>query len=276
MRPRERGIRTARALIDACARPPWVRPGHFYSPMNSDEDVERALSWPAEAPGVDLRGREQLELFKDLVPLFDDVPERRYKANGMYGLSDASVYQAVVRHFRPKRVVEVGSGFSTAKLLDTAERYLPDLDITCVEPYPDRLRALLQRHDRVEVIESPVQDVPTQIFTSLEGCDVLFIDSTHVAKAGSDVVWLFTQVLPLLQKGVVVHIHDVFWPFEYPAEWLREGRNWNEDYFVHAFLCHNNAWQIEVFNSWIWRQHPELVPTGLRTESPGSIWLRRS
>lgn len=214
-------------------------------------------------------------MFKELVPLFDDVPERRYRTNSMYGAADASVYQAAVRHFKPRRVVEVGSGFSTAKLLDTADRYLPDIDITCIEPYPDRLRALLLPHDRVEVIESPVQDVSTQLFKSLQDTDILFIDSTHVAKAGSDVVWLFTRVLPLLAKGVVVHIHDVFWPFEYPTEWLRAGRNWNEDYFVHAFLCHNSTWQIEVFNSWIWRQHPELVPTSLLTESPGSLWLRR-
>ncbi|BBY59329.1 class I SAM-dependent methyltransferase [Mycolicibacterium sarraceniae] len=243
--------------------------------MNSSDDIERALRWPAEAPGIDLREAEQLALFRDLVPLFDGVPERRYKTNGMYGPADASLYQAMVRHLSPQRVVEVGSGYSTAKLLDTAEYLLPDLRVTCVEPYPDRLLALLKSGDKVDVTVCPVQDADMEIFTSLEDSDILFIDSTHVAKAGSDVVWLFLHVLPRLRKGVVVHVHDIFWPFEYPAQWHNEGRNWNEDYFLHAFLCNNSAWRIEVFSSWLWHRHSELVPSDLRAESPGSIWLRR-
>lgn len=267
---------TARALLDAIARPPWVRPGHFYSPVNSRADVERALGWSADIPGVDLRADEQVISFRELVPLFYGVPERRYQPNNtMYGPLDASVYQAVVRRLKPKRVIEVGSGFSTAKLLDTADRFLPELEVVCIEPYPDRLLALLQPGDNVEVIASPVQDVPLSLFTSLEASDILFIDSTHVAKAGSDVLWLYLHVLPRLQKGVVVHIHDVFWPFQYPAKWLHEGRNWNEDYFLHAFLCHNEAWRIELFTSWLWHQHPGLVPDALRSDDPGSIWLRR-
>jgi hypothetical protein len=115
---------------------------------------------------------------------------------------------------------------------------------------------LLRPEDNVDVIAAPVQDVPVETFTSLEPGDVLFIDSTHVAKAGSDVVWLFLRVLPRLAKGVVVHVHDVFWPVEYPAQWLREGRSWNEDYLLNAFLCHNDAWRIELFSSWLWRRTP--------------------
>lgn len=272
----QRARRTAQTLVDAVVRPPYVRSGHFYSPVASRDDVERALSWSADVPGVDLREDEQVAMFRELVPLFDGVPDRRYQpANGYYDQGDASVYQAITRWFKPRRVVEVGSGFSTAKLLDTAEPYLPGLEVTCIEPYPDRLLGLLQPDDRVEVIAAPVQDVPLNMFSSLQSADLLFIDSTHVAKAGSDVVWLFLRVLPRLAKGVVVHVHDVFWPFEYPAEWFREGRNWNEDYLLHAFLCHNDAWRIELFSSWLWHQHSELVPNDLRAEKPGSIWLRR-
>jgi hypothetical protein len=147
--------------------------------------------------------------------------------------------------------------------------------VTCIEPNPDRLLGLLQQSDLVEVIAAPVQNVPLATFTSLESGDVLFIDSTHVAKAGSDVVWLFLHVLPRLASGVMVHVHDVFWPFEYPSEWLREGRDWNEDYLLNAFLCHNDAWRIELFSSWLWQHRPELVPLDLRAQKPGSFWLRR-
>jgi hypothetical protein len=193
----------------------------------------------------------------------------------MYDAADALIYQAFVRRLKPLKVIEVGAGFSTAKLLDTAEQFVPGLEVTCVEPYPDRLLGLLRPEDNVDLISAPVQDVPIETFTSLAAGDVLFIDSTHVAKAGSDVLWLFLRVLPQLARGVFVHIHDVFWPFEYPAKWLREGRSWNEDYLLHAFLCHNDTWQIELFSSWLWRTNPDLVPHELRGEQPGAIWLRR-
>jgi len=278
MHPLRRAYHSLHALTDAVVRPPYVRSGHFYSPVNGDADVERALSWAEDLPGVDLRAEAQVELFAELLPLLEGVPQGRYRpANAMYDAADALVYQAVVRRLKPRRVIEVGAGYSTAKLLDTADAFLPELEITCVEPYPGRLLGLMRPkdRDRVHLIAAPVQDVPVETFTELESGDVLFIDSTHVAKAGSDVLWLFLRVLPRLAKGVVVHVHDVFWPFEYPAQWLREGRSWNEDYLLHAFLCHNDAWRIELFSSWLWQQHPELVPEELRSSRPGAIWLRR-
>jgi predicted O-methyltransferase YrrM len=278
MDPLRRAYHGIQALTDALARPPFVRSGHFYSPVNGSADVERALAWDEDTPGVDLRPEAQLELFGELLPLFEGVPDVRYRApNGMYDAADALVYQAMVRSFKPRRVIEVGAGYSTAKLLDTADAFAPDLDITCVEPYPDRLLGLMRPEDkaRVNLIAKPVQDVPVETFARLESGDVLFIDSTHVAKAGSDVLWLFLRVLPRLAEGVVVHVHDVFWPFEYPAHWLREGRSWNEDYLLNAFLCHNDAWRIELFSSWLWHRYPDLVPEALRGSQPGAIWLRR-
>lgn len=273
---RGRVVQKIRFVGDLLRQPQFVPPGHFYSPINSEADIDRALAWKADLPGIDLVEEAQLATFRELMPLLDGVPERRYRAgNGMYDAADASIYQAFVRRYQPKRVLEVGSGFSTAKLLDTAQTVLPKLRVTCVEPYPDRLLALLLPEDDVELIRSPVQDVPLDLFTSLEPSDILFIDSTHVAKAGSDVVWLYLHVLPRLQPGVLVHIHDIFWPFEYPAAWLRAGRSWNEDYFLQAFLCQNNSWRIELFSSWLWEKHSDLVPESIRSGKPGSIWLRR-
>ncbi|MBS2964525.1 class I SAM-dependent methyltransferase [Actinocrinis puniceicyclus] len=275
-----RTVRTLRAAGGAVSQPPFVPNGHFYSPVNGPADVARGLSTITELPGVDLREPAQLELFGTLLPLFEEAPYRRYRAgagsgNSMYEAADALVYRAFVRHLKPRRVIEVGAGFSTAMLLDTADQYLPALEVTCIEPYPDRLNSLLLAEDKVKLIAAPVQDVPVEVFTQLEPGDVLFIDSTHVAKAGSDVLWLFLHVLPRLAPGVVVHVHDIFWPFEYPAQWLREGRSWNEDYLVHAFLCHNQAWRIELFSSWLWHRHSEAVPQLLRGQEPGALWLRR-
>ena len=135
-------------------------------------------------------------------------------------------------HLRPARVIEVGSGYSTALALDEAEasREIAALEITCIEPFAGRLLGLLSEADRrrITLLRKPVQDVDPATYGRLGPGDVLFVDSTHVVKAGSDVVWLFLHVLPRLAAGVVVHVHDVFWPFEYPAHWLEQRRDWTE------------------------------------------------
>jgi predicted O-methyltransferase YrrM len=275
-----RGVRTARAIRAVVSRPPFVAPGHFYSPMASDADIARALTWSG-APGVDLAETAQLQLAAKLAPdMQASLAGPRYRAvNNMYGPSDASVYRAMLRQLRPKRVIEVGSGYSTAVALDVADEDdgLPALQITCIEPYPDRLLGLLRPgdRDRLTIIRQPVQDVDVPVFQQLESGDFLFIDSTHVLKAGSDVAWLFLHVLPHLEPGVIVHVHDLFWPFEYPAEWLRERRDWTEAYLVHAFLAGNADWEILLFSSWLWSCHPDQIPGHLASDGPGSLWLRR-
>ena len=274
-----RGIRTARAVRAVVKEPPYVAPGHFYSPLTSAHDVNRALR-PADAVGVDLSEGRQLALAADLRPVFEQPPPgpRYISPNSMYGPADAAVYRGILRRFKPVNIVEVGSGFSTAAALDEADSAeLSGFKITCIEPYPERLLGLLGDHDRdrVSLVRRPVQDTDLGLYQSLGPDDILFIDSTHVVKAGSDVCWLMLQVLPRLAPGVIVHIHDIFWPFEYPAAWLREHRDWTENYLVHAFLMGNADWEILLFSSWLWQKHPELIPDSLRAEHPGSLWIRR-
>jgi predicted O-methyltransferase YrrM len=278
-----RAARTARAIAAVTRRPPFMPPGHFYSPLSAPADVQRALEWlgsppGAAPPGVDVRAAAQLELFTKLRPMIAEPFEgpRYTPDNSMYGPADGAVYRAMLRHLRPKRVMEIGSGFSTALALDTAAAHLDGLELTCVEPYPDRLLSVLTEGDadRITLVRRPVQEVPLDAYSTLEAGDVLFIDSTHVVKAGSDVVWLFLQVLPRLARGVVVHVHDVFWPFEYPRAWLAEGRDWTENYLLHAFLVGNASWEMLLFPSWVWKEHPAEVPADLKAEEPGSIWLR--
>ena len=243
-------------------------------------DVSRALTW-AGAPGIDLAETAQLALAAELQPLLAaPAPGPRYVPdNSMYGPGDAAVYRAMLTHLRPARIIEVGSGYSTALALDEADTNasLSGLEITCIEPFPERLIGLMKApdHERLTLLQQPVQDVDPATYAQLGPQDVLFVDSTHVVKAGSDVVWLFLHVLPRLAPGVVVHVHDVFWPFEYPAEWLRERRDWTENYLLHAFLIGNASWEILFFSSWFWKCHPDLVPERLASERPGSIWLRR-
>ena len=268
-----RAARTVRAIRAAVSRPPYAAPGHFYSPLTSSEDIRRALAWEWDAPGVNLNEDGQLALAASLAPTVGEPPPGPRWSGGpdnrMFGWADASVYRAMLGWLQPERIIEAGSGYSTMIALD--EGY----PVTCIEPYPDRLLSLVRPGDPVTLLRQPVQDVPLSLYEELAAGDILFIDSSHVAKAGSDVCWLLLRVLPRLAPGAVVHLHDIFWPFEYPAAWLCEHRDWTEDYLLNAFLSGNTSWEILWFSSWIWRCHPEVVPEHLRAEDPGSIWLRK-
>jgi len=167
-------------------------------------------------------------------------------------------------------------------MLDTRDRFLAgELELTLIEPYTDRLHSLLRPEDEaaITLIEQRVQDVPLSAYDVLEDGDVLFIDSTHVSKIGSDVNHLVFEVFPRLRPGVFVHVHDIPHPFEYPAKWVAEGRAWNEAYLLRAFLQYNSAFEVVFFGSHAQHFHREWIaghmPLALERGS-GSIWLRRT
>jgi predicted O-methyltransferase YrrM len=182
----------------------------------------------------------------------------------------------------PKRIIEVGSGHSSALMLDTIE-HAEGLDVhtTFIEPFPARLHSVLRDQDRrtSTIIERRVQDVPLATFETLEADDILFIDSSHVSKVGSDLNYLVFDVLPRLAEGVVVHVHDIFWPFEYPLEWIRAGRAWNEIYLLRAFLQYNEAFDVTLFNHYVGEKHAAFfeahMPLFLENTG-GSLWLRKT
>lgn len=269
-------------------------PGHFYSPIPNLDEVRRRAGRifdrdRRELPGIDLNEAGQLALLEDFAGYYAEMPfgrERRpglryYFDNTYFAQSDAVFLYCMLRHFRPRQVVEVGSGFSSAVMLDTGERFLDrGVRFTFIEPYPARLRALLTPGDGplVTVLERPVQDVDPAVFEALGAGDVLFVDSTHVAKTGSDVNHLLLEVVPALKPGVLVHFHDVFYPFEYPEDWVMEGRAWNEDYMLRAFLIGNTAFQVIAFNTFLAQFHADWfrahMPVCLENTG-GSLWLRR-
>lgn len=264
--------------------------GHFYSPVPNWKEVARDAKrlFRAGRPlhGIDLRADEQLALFHELVQLYREVPygrrdDLRYTLdNPNFGPGDAVILHLMIRHLRPRRIVEVGSGYSSCVMVDTNELFFDDaVDCTFIDPHPELLRSLLRRHDRVRVLGKRVQDVPDATFSALEANDILFIDSSHVLKTGSDLNHLLFEVLPLLRPGVAVHFHDIFFPFEYPQSWVLDLHlAWNELYALQAFLQYNSAFEIEFFNSFITAAHKELfrerMPLVMKNPG-GSLWLRR-
>lgn len=272
-------------------------PGHFYSPIPDRAEVGRRREVlferrRPELPGIDLNLERQEELLRAIRTVYDDLPFDEHPSsdasgcrygfdNDQFSYADAICLYGLLRHLAPRRVVEVGSGHSSALMLDVRERFLHgQLELTFIEPYPERLRGLLREgdHAHVRILEQPVQDVPRAEFEALQDGDVLFIDSTHVSKTGSDVNHLYLEVLPLLARGVWVHVHDVHYPFEYPEEWVEQGYAWNEAYLLRAFLCFNSAYRIQLFPTYAQLFHEAWfraeMPLCLRNPG-GSLWMRR-
>jgi predicted O-methyltransferase YrrM len=187
----------------------------------------------------------------------------------------------MLRLFRPRRVVEVGSGFSSALMLDVDDLYLEQqTSLTFIEPYPDRLDSLLTAEDkaRVRIIRQPIQNTSMDVFSDLASGDFLFIDSSHISKVGSDVNFLIFEVLPQLPVGTFVHFHDIFWPFEYPAEWIGQGTAWNESYLLHAFLMFNSNFEIVLWVPFCARSWSELIKERMPNymiDTGAAIWIRR-
>jgi hypothetical protein len=275
------------------AEPFLVRwpPGYFYSPVPNMKEIkdneERIFTPPHHLAGLDLNEEEQLALLHTLSPLCAGVtfnaergPEHRYwMHNPSYSLGDALVLQAMIRHLRPRRYLEIGSGWSTALALDTNDQWLDgSMRVTCIEPYPDDLNKLLRPGDDVEVLSRGVQGVGLEHFAELEPGDILFVDCSHVVKTGSDAHHLITRVLPMVPVGVTIHIHDIFWAFEYPDEWVYEGRAWNEAYLLHAFLLFNPSFKIVLFNDWLLHERREELERELPALVPwagAALWLQR-
>lgn len=271
----------------------FVPPGHFYSPIPSLDEVKRdehrLFERSRDLVGIELNEARQLELLNRFRRYYAELPFPEHKIaeyryfyeNPWYSYSDAIFLYCMLRHANPSRIIEVGSGFSSCVTLDTNERFFQNrIECTFIEPHPERLLSLIAREDqaRIEIIEQRVQDVEVSRFLQLEKDDILFVDSTHVSKIGSDVNYIFEEILPSLQGGVYVHFHDIFFPFEYPPGWIYEGRAFTEAYLLRAFLSFNRAYEIVFFNTFLESLHREEfardMPLCLRNEG-GSIWLRR-
>ena len=267
--------------------------GHYYSPIPTQEEIIKYINrktLPEKLPEVNLNKNFQYEILNEYYKFYNDLsfPEKKsknyryYYNNDWFSYSDAIFLYSFLRKNKPKKIIEIGSGFSTAVILDTVEfffSYYPE--ITLIEPYPQRLNKLLKSEDKkyIKLFPKKIQDISLDLFNILESGDFLFIDSSHVLKCGSDLQLIFFEILPYLPSGIFVHFHDIFYPFEYPEEWLMEGRYWNENYFLRAFLAYNSQWSIYFFNSYVFlmfnRFLKEKMPLCIKNPG-GSIYLRKN
>jgi predicted O-methyltransferase YrrM len=271
-------------------------PGHYYSPLVSVEEIasneKTIFSLERDLHGISLNKEEQVALLHQLQPLYNATPYlnqtasglRYYFNNNTFEHSDAIFLQLLIRHLKPRKIIEIGSGFSSAVMLDTNELFFSGaIQLTFIEPYAERLKGLMKPADlgAVTLLEQKLQDVSMDLFAQLGAGDILFVDSTHVSKTGSDVNKILFEILPVLPKGVIIHFHDIFFPFEYPKEWVLgwSGFGWNEIYLLRAFLTDNEKYRIILFNTYLeylyedWFK--ENMPLCLKDRG-GSIWLTKA
>lgn len=203
---------------------------------------------------------------------FGDGPHDPVWINRMFDALDGAAAFAAVRHFRPRRIIEVGSGNSTFFMARAASA---DTHITCIDPAPRRAISELPvtLHQRVLMADDAA------LMEELEAGDILFIDSSHIMLPGTDVDILFNRCFPRLKPGVVVHIHDIFLPNGYPPSWDR--RNWNEQSALHGWLV-SGFFRIIYPGHYVTAYHPDRIDSAFAGFEPclykyaGSLWLQRS
>jgi len=270
-----------------------VIPVHYYSPIPDTRALDRS-TWKRRSGMVEVEigrhgGVEFLrgpitEFAKELgdVPAAKTRPGEYYFDNPAYMSGDATVLYSMIRQYSPKRIIEIGSGFSSLVVDMALEANGPGCDYVSIDPYPPEYLRHMRNQPRM--ISKPVQDVPLCDFEALEKDDILFIDSTHVARIGSDVVYEYLEILPRIRPGVIVHIHDIFLPMEYPEEWIVKHRFfWNEQYLLQAFLAFNDCFEIVWPGQLMHLDHGAemegIVPhyqAGLPPQlAPTSWWMRR-
>ncbi len=270
--------------------------GHYYSSVVSLPYINTRQEeiWPTEIEksvhGINLNEEFQLNYFKTLSESFSEMgipekkePHRRYFfQNSYFSYGDGLILGAILKNKQPKQVVEVGSGFSSAVMLDINEFYLDNsIALTFIEPYPEvRLDHILtQGYDQnVRKITKRIQEVDVEEFKRLNRGDILFIDSSHIVKTGSDVNYILFKILPVLKAGVLIHFHDIHFPFEYPKQWILDGFGWNETYFLRSFLMFNDKFKILLFSDFLYKFHRDKIfEVPFFQKSPGSsLWLEKN
>jgi hypothetical protein len=271
-------------------------PGHFYSPIVSSKYIIEKENFifsnkTKKIIQVEMNEEYQLDLLEKVKVFYNSIPFNENKKDGLryyfenqyYSYSDAIFLHLFLRFFKPKKLIEVGSGFSSAVTLDTNDLFFNNqIKCTFIEPNPQRLYSILKENEKqsTEIFVKEVQEIPLAKFSELDENDILFIDSSHISKAGSDLNYILFDILPSLKKGVIIHFHDIYFPFEYPKEMLinDDGFGSNEAYLLRAFLMYNNSFEIISFNTFLQQFHrnwfEQNMPLCLKNLG-GSIWLRK-
>lgn len=266
---------------------------HYYYPLiNPKKYLRRSLRENRTLPGIKLNDQKQLDLLQQFnynaellaFPFeTEGAKDKYFYANGMFCQGDAEILYSMIRHFKPGKIIEVGSGYSTLMSLNAIAANKKEnadykCDLTCIEPYEIPWLETL----KVQLNRIPIEKLELSYFQQLEENDILFIDSSHMIRPQGDVLFEFLQLLPSVKKGVIIHIHDIFTPKDYPDEWILESHKmWNEQYLLEAFLTGNNNFEILAALNYLCYEHPEAlfgkcpVLNEHQGFEPRSFWMKK-
>jgi hypothetical protein len=280
-----------------------VTPLHYYQPIPDTRALDGAV-WerPSKLVGLNMNDAAQLRLLErihshhaaeyDAFPLEPTAtPHEFYYNNSYFRSVDPELLYSIVRDFRPRRIIEIGSGITTFLSAQAIRRNQQDdsayiCNLTAIEPFPNK--TIRTGFPGLTALRSePVQKTPLSLFEELEKNDILFIDSTHVLRIGSDVQYEILEIIPRLKPGVLVHLHDIFLPKEYPKEWVfKRHRFWTEQYVLQAFLAFNDAFEILWAGTYMHLNHSRELAAAFASYrrklqepdwvGPGSLWMRRT
>ena len=271
---------------------------HYYSPIPNPEDFGPGF-WEESSGlrGVQIDKATCLGMLEQIFPNYVDEFRDRYPLkkpdndfsgfyliNGVYMAVDAHAYYAIVREFQPDRIIEIGSGMSTQVAVDAMAQNAKEGrigTITSIEPYPsDFLRSVTS----IELVESKLQRIDLSLFSTLKANDILFIDSTHVLREGNDVQLEYLEILPRLNDGVIVHIHDISLPKRYPKVYFDTSLYWNEQYLLQAFLAFNHRFEIIWPGNYMMVNYPDQMLSAFPeivemrkdfpSSEPSAFWMR--
>jgi hypothetical protein len=273
---------------------------HYYSPIpNLTDLIENRLTIfdkQIDLKEVNLNDTVQLELLNEITKYCKQLPydlnhdciKQAYPnavynpKSAWYRYSDVVFLFGILNIYKPSKIIEIGCGYSSAVIVDSRDLFLKNnAELIFVEPYPERLLQQLENHEikNFQILKKKVQSTNINLYKNLNANDVLFIDSSHVSKTGSDLNFILFEILPVLKPGVIIHFHDIFYPFELPEKWVIEKKwYWNENYLLRAFLSNNSKYEIISFNSYLQYKYPEKFVNEMAIcfrdqENTGSLWI---
>ena len=261
-------------------------PKHFYYPIPPSNNLSK-YNFDSQFPTTGLSIDDNI--MKNLMYKIREYNEEYkpiYKSSGYESNGDGSILWGMIRIFKPNLIVEVGSGNSTRVALNAMDLNNQEKaklgGVFAIEPYPKKeLRELQKRwQTQLQLNEKMLEDIDESVFNKLQENDILFIDSTHIVKCDNDVHRLYLKILPNLPAGVIVHIHDIRLPQDYPRSWVVNKKYfWNEQYLLHMFLCFNDSYKILFASNYMKLKYYEEFSQsviGLDEDGwPGSFWIKK-
>ncbi|MFH1230649.1 MAG: class I SAM-dependent methyltransferase [Planctomycetota bacterium] len=271
---------------------------HYYNPIPDTRELKDDI-WlrHSELVGININEAKQLKLLENFASKFKDEYDKfpsskeetmnaydYYSQNESFDSIDSEILYCIIRYFRPLKIFEIGSGFSTylsaQAILKNEKDGFPGCELVAFEPYPNET---LKKGfpGLANLVSKKVQDIPLSEFRKLKENDILFIDSSHTLKIGGDVQYEYLEILPRLNKGVIVHSHDIFLPAEYPKEWiLKYHRFWSEQYLLQAFLAFNDSFEVLWAGNYMHLKHPDKLGKDFNAYqqnrvASGSFWMRK-